>query len=81
MGTLEIFIIVLWVFFILILIGAYIINNRKKIEGQQKLELFPFRNFNKENYAILSITVIILLSLVIVLSSLEYSDSYNKFFN
>jgi hypothetical protein len=81
METLEIFIITLWVFFVLIIIGAFIMNTSKRIKGQEKLNLFPFKNFNKSNYAIFSVAVIILLSFIIILSSLEYSDSSNKFFS
>ena len=81
MGTVEIFLICLWVILLVIIIAGIFLNKNKEIELRNtKLNLFPFRNFNKTYYVIFSLSLIVITTLLVILSCLEYSESSNKFF-
>ena len=80
MNSIGTFLICAWVLFIVIIIIGFFINRSKELELKTNhLNLFPFKNFTKTYYVIFSITLLILLTIIVILSSLEYSESSEMF--
>ena len=76
----EIFLICLWVLFFIIVVASFFINRSSSVKNNsENLNLLPFRNFTKTYYVVFSVSVLVLLVSIVVLSSLEYSQSSDMF--